>query len=67
MVTLKSTLIVMVVLMGLLGALSFTSVATLGDCSGSNCTTVHSLQPTCCDRYTSDGLLPSYAIAGIRP
>jgi hypothetical protein len=64
MVTLKSTLIVMVVVMGLLGVLSFTSVATLGNCSGSNCTTA---VQTCCDRYPSDSVLSPDASAGIRP
>jgi hypothetical protein len=67
MLTLKSMLIVMVVLIGLMGALSLTSAVTMLDCPDSNCTTVQSLLQTCCDRYKSDGVLSPDAIAGIRP
>lgn len=63
MLTLKSTLIGIVVLIGLLGALSLTSTATLGDCRSSPCTPLQGLLQTCCERYTSNGMLSSDAIA----
>ncbi len=64
MFALKSTLIVMIVLIGLLSAVSFSSIATLGDCPDSHCATAQSLRQAWYKHDKSDGPVPPYAIAG---